>query len=110
MTVSPMLREHWPAVRAIYLEGIATGDARFQQTAPEWDEWDAEHLPACRLVALDKADVVEVIVFPFRLVGIREFPIALRSTKLNEDAPPPGGVRASALSPGFRPARNLTSI
>ena len=58
MTVVPMARENWPAVRAIYLEGIATGDATFQQTAPDWDEWDAEHLPACRLVALDETDVV----------------------------------------------------
>ena len=57
MTVSPMLREHWPAVRAIYLEGIATGDATFQQTAPDWDEWDGGHLAACRRVAHDEADV-----------------------------------------------------
>jgi L-amino acid N-acyltransferase YncA len=57
MTVVPMLSEHWPAVRAIYLEGIATGHATFQQTAPDWDEWDAGHLPTCRLVGLDEADV-----------------------------------------------------
>jgi L-amino acid N-acyltransferase YncA len=55
MTFAPMLPEHWPAVRAIYLEGIATGHATFQQTAPDWDEWDAGHLPTCRLVALDEA-------------------------------------------------------
>jgi L-amino acid N-acyltransferase YncA len=41
----------WEQVRAIYLEGIATGQATFQTTAPEWAEWDAGHLPACRLVA-----------------------------------------------------------
>jgi phosphinothricin acetyltransferase len=58
MTVVPMLRDHWIDVRAIYLEGIATGDATFQQVAPDWDEWDAGHLPACRLVALGEAGVV----------------------------------------------------
>ena len=41
----------WPEVRAIYLEGIATGNATFQKTAPEWEEWDTGHLAQCRLVA-----------------------------------------------------------
>jgi L-amino acid N-acyltransferase YncA len=40
----------WPAVRAIYLEGIATGDATFAQDAPEWAGWDAAHRPVCRIV------------------------------------------------------------
>ena len=46
-----MLAEDWPAVRAIYLEGIATGNATFAQSAPDWAEWDAGHLESCRLVA-----------------------------------------------------------
>lgn len=41
----------WPAVRAIYLEGIATGNATFEISAPDWPEWDAWHLPHSRLVA-----------------------------------------------------------
>ncbi len=41
----------WPAVRAIYLEGIATGNATFETAAPEWERWDAGHLKSCRLVA-----------------------------------------------------------
>src|ERR1051326_6390602 len=41
----------WESVRAIYLEGIATGNATFEQSAPEWDKWDAGHLPHCRVVA-----------------------------------------------------------
>ncbi len=47
----------WPAVRLIYLEGIATGNATFQLSAPEWSEWDAGHLRVCRLVAA-RADEV----------------------------------------------------
>src|SRR5581483_3044270 len=43
--------EDWRAVRDIYLEGIATGNATFQKTAPEWTEWDAGHLSHSRLVA-----------------------------------------------------------
>ncbi len=41
----------WPAVRAIYEEGIATGNATFETAAPEWPAWDAARLPCCRLVA-----------------------------------------------------------
>lgn len=41
----------WEQVRAIYLEGIATGQATFQTEAPAWAEWDAGHLSTPRLVA-----------------------------------------------------------
>jgi L-amino acid N-acyltransferase YncA len=41
----------WPVIRAIYEQGIATGDATFQSKAPTWEEWDAGHLRGCRLVA-----------------------------------------------------------
>lgn len=41
----------WPAVRAIYLEGIATGEATFETEAPSWKEWDAAHISFARLVA-----------------------------------------------------------
>ena len=47
--MDPMLPEDWPAVRAIYMEGIATGNATFEQTPPEWEKWDAGHLPAAKL-------------------------------------------------------------
>jgi L-amino acid N-acyltransferase YncA len=41
----------WSAVRAIYLEGIATGNATFESSAPDWPTWDSSHLASCRLVA-----------------------------------------------------------
>jgi L-amino acid N-acyltransferase YncA len=43
--------EQWDAVRSIYLEGIATGDATFETEAPDWETWDSGHLRECRLVA-----------------------------------------------------------
>jgi phosphinothricin acetyltransferase len=43
--------EDWDAVRAIYQQGIATGNATFETETPTWDAWDAGHLPTCRLVA-----------------------------------------------------------
>jgi L-amino acid N-acyltransferase YncA len=50
--------EHWPAVAAIYEEGIATGDATFETAAPSWEAWDASHLADHRLVALLGGEVV----------------------------------------------------
>ena len=43
--------QDWSAVRAIYLEGIATGNSTFEKSAPAWDTWDRDHLPMCRLTA-----------------------------------------------------------
>lgn len=54
MTLTGMLPEHWPRVRAIYLQGIVTGNATFEQMAPDWDQWDAAHLASCRIVAVDE--------------------------------------------------------
>ncbi len=48
----------WPAVRAIYAEGMATGQATFETTLPEWPEWDQGHLPAPRLVVRSGAGLV----------------------------------------------------
>jgi phosphinothricin acetyltransferase len=46
-----MQREDWEAVRAIYRQGIATGNATFETDAPTWAAWDASHRCDCRLVA-----------------------------------------------------------
>jgi L-amino acid N-acyltransferase YncA len=51
LTIEPMQPEDWQAVRAIYLEGIATRNATFEIDAPGWEKWDGGHLRDCRLVA-----------------------------------------------------------
>ena len=38
-----MTTEDWPAVRRIYAEGIATGDATLEREAPDWDHFDRSH-------------------------------------------------------------------
>lgn len=53
MRIEPLNPEHWPTVRAIYLEGIAT----FEQDAPDWPRWDAAHHSHSRLVAVDEDGV-----------------------------------------------------
>lgn len=49
--IAPLTAAAWPAVRAIYEEGIATRQATFETEAPEWAAWDAARLAAGRLVA-----------------------------------------------------------
>ena len=51
LAIAEMVPDDWPAVRAIYEEGIATGNGTFETTAPSWDEWNAARLPHSRLVA-----------------------------------------------------------
>lgn len=51
ITFSTLLPGHWPAVKDIYEEGIRTGNATFQQSAPEWEEWNGSHVPHSRIVA-----------------------------------------------------------
>jgi L-amino acid N-acyltransferase YncA len=58
----PELRElrrgDWPAVAAIYWDGIRSGLASFETSVPSWEEWDATHLPEHRLVATSWEEVV----------------------------------------------------
>jgi phosphinothricin acetyltransferase len=51
VAIRAMQAADFPSVRAIYLDGIATGNATFAETAPDWPEWDAGHLARCRLIA-----------------------------------------------------------
>ena len=48
--IDAMRPDDWEEVRAIYLEGIATGHATFESQAPEWGKWDSSHVAAPRLV------------------------------------------------------------
>jgi len=47
----------WPAVRAIYEDGIRGGDATFETETPSWEAWNAAH-PELRLVAESDGQVV----------------------------------------------------
>jgi phosphinothricin acetyltransferase len=57
MTVRELRAADWPAVRAIYEDGIRSGDATFETEAPSWEDWDAAH-PRLRLVAERDGSVV----------------------------------------------------
>jgi L-amino acid N-acyltransferase YncA len=58
LEILPLTYADWPAVRAIYEQGIATGNATFEESAPKWERWDAAHLPHSRLVACEGDEVV----------------------------------------------------
>ena len=51
MLVRPLERGDYPAVAAVFAEGIATGQATFETAVPSWEEWDAAHLRVHRFVA-----------------------------------------------------------
>jgi L-amino acid N-acyltransferase YncA len=51
-TIEELRPEQWPEVARIYADGIATGDATFETEVPDWERWDAGHLPDHRFVAL----------------------------------------------------------
>jgi L-amino acid N-acyltransferase YncA len=58
MEILVMVPGDWPQVKQIYESGIATGNATFQTSAPEWEEWDKAHTENCRLVAREGERVV----------------------------------------------------
>lgn len=53
--IAVMSAEHAQQVLAVYQAGLDTGNASFEVTAPNWEQWDHAHLPAHRFVALDAA-------------------------------------------------------
>jgi L-amino acid N-acyltransferase YncA len=56
--IQEMLPADWERVRAIYLAGIATGQATFETQAPSWEEWNAAHLVVGRLVARNRETII----------------------------------------------------
>jgi L-amino acid N-acyltransferase YncA len=56
--ITPLRPADWPAVREIYAEGIATGQATFETLLPDWEKWDSGHRQDCRLIARERDDIV----------------------------------------------------
>lgn len=52
-----MVDNDWKSVKNIYLDGIATGNATFEITAPSFDQWNQSHHPTCRFVAVIDKEV-----------------------------------------------------
>jgi len=51
--VRSLVAADWPAVEAIYREGIDAGNATFEAQPPTWEAFDAGKVKDARLVAVD---------------------------------------------------------
>lgn len=49
--IRPLEESDWPAVEAIYREGIETGHATFEAETPTWEAFDLGKVPGLRFVA-----------------------------------------------------------
>jgi L-amino acid N-acyltransferase YncA len=58
MRIEPLRAEHWDDVARVYAAGLATGDATFETTVPDWATWDADHLPDHRFVVIEDTGAV----------------------------------------------------
>jgi L-amino acid N-acyltransferase YncA len=58
VAISKMSAEDWEAVRSIFQDGIATGQATFETEVPSWTAWDRARHTDCRLVARHGSQVV----------------------------------------------------
>ncbi len=58
MEIIPFEPGDWPAVRAIYTQGIAGGMATFETAVPDWETWDARHRGDCRFTVRAEGKVV----------------------------------------------------
>jgi L-amino acid N-acyltransferase YncA len=62
LEIRPLLASDWPAVEAIYAEGIATRNATFETATPTYEEFDAAHHADHRLVAVEHGSVLGWVV------------------------------------------------
>lgn len=59
MQIRPLLSTDWAAVKRIYEEGLATGIATFETSAPaDWEAWDHKYLAPCRWACEREEEVV----------------------------------------------------
>lgn len=56
--LTPLKKENYPEVRTIYENGIATGNATFEQNVPGWEEWNKKHLQHSRFITIFQNKVV----------------------------------------------------
>jgi phosphinothricin acetyltransferase len=57
-TIEEMKASDWEEVAQIYLEGINTGIATFQNSIPNFEDWNNGHIKSCRLVAKSEGKVL----------------------------------------------------
>jgi phosphinothricin acetyltransferase len=56
--IEDMRASDWNRAQTVYLEGIQTGHATLETQTPDWERWNADHLPHCRLVARGADEII----------------------------------------------------
>ena len=56
--IRPMRPEDWPWVESILAAGVAAGEATFETSTPDWEQFDSGKVADARVVAVDDADAV----------------------------------------------------
>ena len=72
LRIVPMVEAHWPAVLAIYEQGIQTSQATFESTPPaSWADWCVTKLNPCSLVAFVDGEIAGwAALSPFSSRGV----------------------------------------
>lgn len=52
ITIREIAASDYPVIKRIYEEGISSGNATFEKTAPDWQQWDKHKLPFGRVAAV----------------------------------------------------------
>lgn len=89
MDIKPLLKKHYSSVKSIFESGISTKNATFTTEAPDWEEWDAQHIPICRFVAIENNKVIGwIALLPFSNVpaykGVAEISIYIAQEARNK--------------------------
>ena len=58
MEIKPLTELHYPDLKRVYLEGIATGNATFETEAPSWEKWNSEHTKHSRFIAIENGEAL----------------------------------------------------
>ena len=58
MFIRTFEQKDYPVVKVIYQQGIDTGNATFQMTAKNWDEWNNSMLSHSRIVAVEGDNIL----------------------------------------------------
>jgi len=58
ITIEKMQAADWEQVKRIYEEGVQTGNATFQTSMPDWDEWNKSHLEHSRIVVKENENLL----------------------------------------------------
>ena len=51
LTFRKLIKSDWNQVSKIYSEGLETGNATFETSIPNWNEWNKTHLKDCRIIS-----------------------------------------------------------